>query len=164
LPVLSSVSRTISSLILSKSWNFSPGKCKNSPHSSGLVSPGFEASEVADQTSRSARDKVYSRKGSYLLSSLIPLAFALAEGRLINWRTSGLRVTIPVPRGRKSPFLYEREVGKQPRCRYRVTSSSYSRPTMFSNTDDFPLRTACQSMASSSELPRALTMTDSPRR
>jgi hypothetical protein len=37
-PVIFSVSRTISSLILLKSWNFCPGKWRNSPHSSALSS------------------------------------------------------------------------------------------------------------------------------
>lgn len=37
LPVLASVSRTISSLILEKSWNFWPGRWRNSPHSSAFV-------------------------------------------------------------------------------------------------------------------------------
>jgi len=36
-PVLASVSLTISSLILEKSWNFCPGRWRNSPHSSAFV-------------------------------------------------------------------------------------------------------------------------------
>lgn len=46
-PVLSSVSRTISSRILLKSWNFSPGRCKNSPHSSALLAPSVEGADPA---------------------------------------------------------------------------------------------------------------------
>jgi hypothetical protein len=75
-PVLDSVSRTISSLILLKSWNFWPGMCRNSPHSSEL----FWLS--ADLT-----------------SSDTPFACD-CDARLMSWRMSGLRVTIPVPRGR----------------------------------------------------------------
>ena len=37
LPVLASVSRTISSRIFEKSKNFSPGRCRNSPHSSAFA-------------------------------------------------------------------------------------------------------------------------------
>lgn len=96
LPVLLSVSLTISSRILLKSWNFWPGMCRNSPHSSTLLA----ASEV-----------------SILLSPPFGSPFSLVEdaARLMSWRTRGRRVTMPVPRGRKS------------------------RPTMFSSTDDLPL-------------------------
>jgi hypothetical protein len=76
-PTFCSVSRMISSLILLKSWNFCPGMCKNSPHSSVLDSLSV-----------------------VLRSPLVPLVWGAEDGRLMSWRTSGLRVTIPVPRGR----------------------------------------------------------------
>ena len=43
-PVLASVSRTISSRIFVKSKNFSPGRCRNSPHSSGFAALSLDLS------------------------------------------------------------------------------------------------------------------------
>lgn len=48
-PVFASVSRTISARIFPKSKNFSPGRCKNSPHSASLACwsvPASCASEI----------------------------------------------------------------------------------------------------------------------
>jgi hypothetical protein len=75
-PVFDSVSRTISSLILLKSWNFWPGMCRNSPHSSLLEA-----------------------ESDVLTSSATPFD-CVCGARLISWRMRGRRVTIPVPRGR----------------------------------------------------------------
>jgi hypothetical protein len=78
-PVFASVSLTISSRILLKSWNFWPGMCRNSPHSSIFASLSCPAD---------------------MASCLTPFVFTSAGWRLMSWRTSGRRVTIPVPRGK----------------------------------------------------------------
>ena len=63
LPVFASVSLTISSLILLKSNSFCPGRCKNSPHSSGLaalspdLSTPFIWAERRDQRTKKGKQK-----------------------------------------------------------------------------------------------------------
>ena len=79
-PVLASVSLTISSRILLKSWNFWPGMCRNSPHSSTL-----DSLSVVSKSS----------------DTPFACAFGIAA-RLMSCRMSGRLVTIPVPRGRLS--------------------------------------------------------------
>ena len=97
-PVFASVSRTISSLILLKSKNFWPGMCRNSPHSSAL----FWASDD-------------------LISSETPFACG-AAARLMSWRMSGLRVTIPVPRGRLHAWLLAVVASQMARQQQALTS------------------------------------------
>lgn len=113
LPVLDSVSLTISSRILLKSWNFWPGICRNSPHSSAFDS----LSEV-------------------VTSSLGPFASDLGA-LLMSWRTSGRRVTIPVPRGRLHYLVSMTTASLRKQMGAGVTDKS--RPTMFSRTELFPL-------------------------
>lgn len=122
LPVLLSVSLTISSRILLKSWNFCPGMCRNSPHSSTLDS--------------------LSVVSTFSASPCSPLDWGLGVAvRLISWRMSGLRVTMPVPRGRlcltsQYTYIYP-SVYFLPA--QQVKSTYKSLPTMFSNTELLPL-------------------------
>jgi hypothetical protein len=88
-PVLASVSLLISSRISSKFVNFLPGRCRNSPHSSGSEEreggPFFDG-EDAEETD-----------ASVLLSEAIPPTSPFALGLLMSCRMRGRRVTIPDP-------------------------------------------------------------------
>lgn len=113
LPTLASVSLLISSRILLKSKNFWPGMWRNSPHSSMLA-----ALSVRPTSSFSS-----------------PLERA-GDSRLMSWRTSGRRVTMPEPRGR----LYRSGCQLANGGGGKGRGGTYkSRPTMFSNTELLPL-------------------------
>lgn len=120
-PTLASVSLLISSRILLKSKNFWPGMCRNSPHSSVLAA----------------------------LSVVLVISFSTpfaCDGRLMSWRTSGRRVTMPEPRGRlrvEGAWLVGEagtHVGQRRGQKGEERRRTHkSRPTMFSNTELFPL-------------------------
>jgi hypothetical protein len=66
-------------------------------------------------------------------SSAVPFV-GVCDARLISCKMSGLRVTIPVPRGRLGGVLVDVASDTS-----QATSTHKSRPTMFSSTELFPL-------------------------
>ena len=114
-PVIFSVSLTISSLILWKSWNFCPGRCKNSPHSSALSSLTFVfAMAFAIKSSAASFYTCCARltrlvfgiairfRSGHAVDQLEDLGTSAGYHMTSTRLTSGRRVTIPVPRGKKS--------------------------------------------------------------
>lgn len=96
----------ISCRMASKSKNFWPGKCKNSPHSSfssfsfaccaRLFGTAFAAAATASDCDVDDFRLVVDEDGEDAEPFSTVDGF-FDEPRLMSWRTSGRRVTIPVP-------------------------------------------------------------------
>ena len=114
-PVKRSVSLSISCLISLKSVNILFLICKKTPHSSASCGTKKKRSKIKYKFHFwMIIILFYKPCSSPLDKPLVVLLSLSCFGVYINWRINGLRVTIPVPRGKKS------------------------RPTRFSSTELFP--------------------------
>jgi hypothetical protein len=97
-PVERSVSLSISSRISLKLKNFLPGTCRNSPHSSGF-SPVSTLDFCNGETGFSPRSSfvAFSPFSVVFENAATPPTSPVELGLLMSWRTSGRRVTIPLP-------------------------------------------------------------------